>query len=217
MTHILSERDGGWITAGLQIEPWRFMSALTHIFERVFLWGFLTTGVSGSLLSVRRLAADSASLYFQGVSLGKRKHGVFGGKNFRPTLGRLRAPFPRSGRNPLKTSTVLSAINIAVLNLWMSDEGIEADPDESMNEWWWLDWKSRTVRGGRWRRRERVCILFISALRKRRFDTLKIERKKKSTKWGRGNTPTKQTHSGGGPLCISVEPPANCNRCVRMR
>lgn len=28
------------------------------------------------------------------------------------------------------------------------------------------------------------------------------------------NTPTKQTHSGGGPLCIIVEPPANWSRCV---
>lgn len=37
-------------------------------------------------------------------------------------------------RSPLKHSAVLSAINIAVLNFRMSDEGIEADPDESMNE-----------------------------------------------------------------------------------
>lgn len=54
---------------------------------------------------------------------------------------------PRLQRSPLKTSTVLSAINITVLNLWMSDEGIEADPDESVNEWWWVDWKSPTVKG----------------------------------------------------------------------
>lgn len=52
----------------------------------------------------------------------------------------------RLQRRPLKTPTVLSAINIAVLNFWMSDEGIEADPDESMNEWWWADWKSPTER-----------------------------------------------------------------------
>lgn len=54
----------------------------------------------------------------------------------------------RLQKSPLKTSTVLRAINIAALNFWMSDEGIQADPDESMNEWWWLDWESRS-RGSR--------------------------------------------------------------------
>lgn len=54
----------------------------------------------------------------------------------------------RLQRSPLKTSTVLRAINIAALNFWMSDEGIQADPDESVNEWWWLDWESR-CRGSR--------------------------------------------------------------------
>lgn len=54
----------------------------------------------------------------------------------------------RRQKSPLKTSTVLRAINIAALNFWMSDEGIQADPDESMNEWWWLDWESRS-RGSR--------------------------------------------------------------------
>lgn len=65
---------------------------------------------------------------------------------FTLTFCRTTSSDPAATEGPLKTSTVLSAINIAVLNFWMSDEGIEADPDESMNEWWWVDWKSPAVR-----------------------------------------------------------------------
>lgn len=44
----------------------------------------------------------------------------------------------------------------------MSDEGIAADPDESMNEWWWVDWTSPAARAdarSRGSRSFNLCLL----------------------------------------------------------
>lgn len=92
----------------------------------------------------------------------------------------------------------------------MSDEGIEADPDESMNEWWWADWKSSAVKANVWGR-ESLRFFLISAFRKHRsFDALKTGKKKKQ-RCGLANMhrQSEDAHTGGGAVFISVEPPAN--------
>lgn len=207
MTHILSERDGGWITARLQIEPRRFLSALTHMFKRFFcedFWQPASRALCSSATQTRRRLCWF--LFFKHLPEKEKAE-----------TRQAEASFPQSRRDPLKTSTVLSAINIAVLNLWMSDEGIEADPDESMNEWWWLDWKSRAVRGGRFGggKREREILHFVRLCLQEAL--LWHLEKSKETKSNKMRT-MKHTHIvwtqwGGGPPCVSVKPPAYWNGC----
>ncbi len=103
--------------------------------------------------SARHVLIDKDLLYFRGISKEyARCSGLEKSSSHWLSAGR-QVLILRLQKSPLKTSTVLSAINIAVLNFWMSDEGIEADPDESMNEWWWVDWKSHRSEGDRWKQR----------------------------------------------------------------